>query len=212
MRENINTEMYWNTRFSNKTNWDKNARKQTKEYAKNNLKHMSINPFFEGSILDLGCATGDAIPIYKRTFPNAKLYGADISEVAINKCIHKYGGLAEFNVYNYNEFANKDIIIASHLMEHITDDRVMVNDLLLKCKEIFIFVPFKEDPLFIEHVNFYDENYYNEFQVIEKKIFKVKYNYSPYFKSMLKGLLKSKLTSIYGFSKEIIMFRIKGYD
>lgn len=40
-------------------------------------------------------------------------------------------------------------------MKHITDDRFILKKLLSKCKELFIFVPFKENPLYHEHVNYY---------------------------------------------------------
>jgi hypothetical protein len=45
---------------------------------------------------------GDAIPIYKKTFPKADIYGLDLSETAILQCKNKYGNIANFQSGNTN--------------------------------------------------------------------------------------------------------------
>ena len=91
---NINTKAYWDNRF--KADWEKKSgRSQTADFAKDQIPYFDISSDFDGSILDFGCGLGDAIPIYKKSYPNAKLYGVDISSVGIEKCkkIWKYGRL-----------------------------------------------------------------------------------------------------------------------
>jgi hypothetical protein len=83
-------------------------------------------------------------------------------------------------------------------------------ELLSKYKELFVFVPFKENPLYPEHVNYYEENYYDNFNVLEKSIFLVQFNYNMSVTEVIKKLLKGRINNKRPFSKEIIMFRIKG--
>jgi len=207
--KNINTKDYWETRFKTK-NWGKSGNRQTKEYAKANVSQMGIKSDFKGSILDYGCALGDAIPIYHHYFPMAILSGMDISEFAIDYCKKTYGHIAEFTSGIHENIEEYDLIIASHVMEHLTEDRSTVKILLNHCKELFVFVPFKENPLYREHVNYYEENYYDSFEVIQKKVFQVNFDYKLSIKELIKSCIKGKLTSQGNFSKDIIMFRIKG--
>ena len=172
--QNINTKEYWETRFKSGS-WNKSGQRQTREYALANIKHINLPPDFAGSILDFGCAQGDAIPIYKDAFPEASIFGIDISETAIETCKLRFGDIAEFHSGDFNKISPKDVIIASHIMEHLTNDRNIIADLLTKCKNLFVFVPFKENPLYHEHVNYYDEGYYNDFNVTATKEFSVNY-------------------------------------
>ena len=59
-----------------------------------------------------------------------------------------------------------DIIIASNVFEHLSDDKEIAKDLLLKCNQLYIIVPYNEEkhnnPKH-EHVNSYNEFYFNEF-------------------------------------------------
>lgn len=207
--QNINTKKYWESRFKTKS-WGKRGMRQTQEYAIANVSHMNINKYFGGSILDFGCALGDAITVYHSAFPNAFLSGFDLSETAIKKCKEKYGNIAEFNSGNFKGIKNQDVIIASHVMEHITDDRTIVKKLLLKCKEMFIFVPYKESPLYKEHVNYYEKNYYNNFNVLEKSVFFVDFKYKLSVNEIIKNLLKGRIVYEKQFLKEIVSFHIKG--
>lgn len=207
---NINTKEYWENRFSK--NWKKNGQIQTTEYAKANIRNLPIKPDFQGSILDFGCAMGNAIPIYSQNFPQAELIGYDISEIAIEECKRKYSAIANFYAGTLNDIPLVNVIIASHVMEHITNDKAIIIELLKKCTDLFVFVPYKEDPLYVEHVNYYSDDYYNELQVLKTKVFKVEYKSKMPFLSFLKNLLKLKFTWHYLFSKEIIMFHIRGND
>ena len=205
---NINTKEYWENRFSK--NWKESGEKQTIEYAKENVKHLPINDTFEGSILDFGCAMGNAIPIYAQSFPCAKLIGFDISEIAIQSCKKKYGAIADFYTGSIKDIPSVNVIIASHVMEHITDDKAIIIELLKKCDDLFVFVPYRENPLFVEHVNYYTDNYFDSLPVIQKKDFRVKYKARMPFVPFLKNLLKLKINRSYNFSKDIIMFHFKG--
>jgi len=83
MINNLNTQEYWDHRFSSGDWEESNGRKQTKYFAMSLIKHLKIQKDFTGSILDYGCGLGDAIPVYKLYFPKAKLYGVDISSTML---------------------------------------------------------------------------------------------------------------------------------
>lgn len=162
MRENINTTEYWNNRFGT-GNWeDTGGRNQTRDHMLMILPHLDIEEGFSGTILDFGCALGQAIPILNRAYPRAKLLGLDASENAIDKCRERYSEIAEFIVGDTRAVPQVDIIISAHVMEHITDDLRVVLKLVSLCKDLYIAVPYREDIsyMFEEHVNSYTEKYY----------------------------------------------------
>ena len=207
--ENINTKSYWNKRFKS-DNWSKAGRFQTTQYAKGNIKHIDISPEFTGSILDFGCALGDAIQVYKQAYPRAKLFGIDISDEAIKICKERYGDIAEFGCGGYDQVNEKDVIIASHVMEHLTDDRSIVKSLLSKCRLMYVIVPYKENPLYREHVNYYEEDYYEYFDVLKKSTFTISYTRRKPTKGIIKSLILLKPEFTRKFSKKMILFKIKG--
>ncbi len=88
---------------------------------------------------------GDAIPIYKKNFPKAKLIGLDISGEAIKKCRDKFGDIAQFICGDYTSVPEVDIIISSNVFEHLSNDKIIAEYLLNKCKILNIIVPYKEN-------------------------------------------------------------------
>lgn len=206
---NINTKEYWEKRFS-RQEWNWRGRQQTEEYAKGNIKAMNISGEFSGKLLDYGCALGDAIPIYKNSFPEAKITGIDISEYAINNCIERYGELADFLVGEHNNIPLVDIIIASHIMEHLKNDKEIIREIIKRCRDLYVFVPFKESPLFFEHVNYYDIDSYNELNVKDYKIFSVMYKTKLPIFSHFKNALRFHFIPYINAYKEIIMFHFQG--
>jgi len=205
---NINTKEYWEERFRS-GNWGRGGRKQTLEYAKANVSQIRVPENFTGTILDFGCALGDAIPVYRAKYPKAKVSGYDISQKAIDYCRKKYGSMTDFYTGDINEIPDKDIIIASHVMEHIVNDKELVRDLLDKCKELYVFVPYMESPLYHEHVNRYDINYYTELKPIDNRIFNVSYRKRNTLKDTIKQALRFRLSLFHRFTKSVIMFHFK---
>jgi SAM-dependent methyltransferase len=158
---NINTKDYWDKRFSS-GDWEcKRGRVQTKQFAETQIKYFMIAPSFSGTILDFGCGTGDAIPVYREAYPQATLIGLDLSEAAIIKCRDFYGGLATFVQGNYTDVPEVDVIIASNVFEHLSNDIQIAAHLLNKCHDLFVITPYREaiTPN-MEHINSYDEGYF----------------------------------------------------
>jgi len=69
--QNINTQNYWERRFST-GDWElKDGRSQTTHFAKSQVNLLKIAAAFEGMILDFECGLCDAIPVYHICFPKA---------------------------------------------------------------------------------------------------------------------------------------------
>jgi SAM-dependent methyltransferase len=169
---NVNTEEYWDRRFDSGDWESKKGRSQTENFAIGQMRHIRLDPGFRGSILDFGCGLGDAIPIYKRHFPQATFVGIDISESAMRKCSERYGSIASFRRGSADDVPESDVIIASNVLEHLEDDVSVAQTLLSKCKELYIIVPYKEKPpLCSEHVNVYDEQSFADLSPVDFKVF-----------------------------------------
>lgn len=189
---NINSKYYWEKRFYSGDWESKNGRLQTLNFAKYQIKYLDINKDFKGTILDFGCALGDAFPIYNKYYPNAKLIGIDISETAIEFCKKNYRNISDFYCDSYMGIPNVDIIIASNIFEHLDNDIEVAKYLINKCKKLYIIVPYKEYPLIcLEHLNVYDEFY---FDILGKSKFKIftSYYWGPNnFISLIKFYIKN---------------------
>jgi len=169
---NINTVDYWDTRFGTGDWAEKGGFTQTRLFAEAQLPLLRIPSDFTGSICDFGCGAGDAFPVYRQAWPQAKLLGVDFSAAAIQLCAKRYGQMAEFVCGDASAVAQVDVIICSNVLEHLDDDTGVIAQLLNNCKTIYIIVPYKEHPISGEHVRSYDDNSFSEFSVARKVIFK----------------------------------------
>ena len=169
---NINTKQYWNKRFASGDWEQKRGRSQTTVFAMQQVRHLHLSREFSGALLDFGCGLGDAIPIYSEHFPKARLIGVDIAEAAIDKCKTDYGSLADFFTGDDSIVPAADVIIASNVFEHLSDDRGTASRLLEKCRDLFITVPYRENlPSSEEHVNRYDDDSFQEFETCCQQVF-----------------------------------------
>lgn len=79
--------------------------------------------------------------------------------------------MADFTAGTEKEMQDADIVIASNVFEHLTDDKKVAEKILQKTKVLYITVPYKETRLMNEHINSYDELYFSEFNALWFKIF-----------------------------------------
>ena len=197
---NINTKKYWNNRFSDndKNSWkNKKGEYQTMDFAYAIAKRLKIDQNFSGTILDFGCALGNAIPIYKKFYPQATFIGVDFAPAAIAQCQEKFGNIATFICGDIDIVPYVDVIIASNVFEHLFDDKNIAKKLLGKCKDLYIAVPYNEQlPGEIEHINSYD---ITSFDVLTEKIdyqiylcrgYNFKRKCQSYFNKEIKDLLR----------------------
>jgi hypothetical protein len=146
--------------------------------------------------------------VLKTAFPMAKLSGYDISSASVDHCRKKYAVLADFYTGAIENVPNMDVIIASHVMEHISDDKSFIRKLLDRTEHLFVFVPYKESPLYFEHVNYYDESYYNDFNQVDYKVFKVSYDARNSLSTVIKQGLKGRLALFTNVTDPVIMFHL----
>lgn len=169
---NINTIDYWDTRFGSGDWARQGGHSQSRLFAEAQLPFLRIPLDFKGSIYDFGCAAGDAFLVYRQAWPHAKLFGIDFSAAAIQLCTERYGQVAKFICGDIDAMPKVDVIICSNVLEHLDDDTVVVEQLLKKCKTLYLIVPYKEHPLHTEHIRTYDKNSFSYLSVTRKVVFK----------------------------------------
>lgn len=170
-KSNINTQGYWNQRFGSGDWAEKGGCTQTRQFAEAQVRYFNLSREFSGSLCDFGCGAGDAFPVYREAFPEAVLYGVDFSEDAIRLCRARYGQMVTFVSGNAGDIPYVDVIICSNVLEHVDDDSAIVEDLLNRCKRLFVIVPYRERRLIEEHVRAYTDNSFAQFLPVRMKVF-----------------------------------------
>lgn len=172
---NVNTRIYWENRFATGEWEEKRGREQTRQFAETQIKYLKITSDFSGSILDFGCGLGDAMPVYHAAYPRASLMGIDISEAAITKCKERYGSFAQFIQGDYSVVQDVNVIIASNIFEHLSDDIRVAAHLLTKCHDLFIITPYRETLIpGTEHINSYNDDYFRALGPYDYTVFSSK--------------------------------------
>jgi SAM-dependent methyltransferase len=179
MSDNVNTQDYWDQRFSS-GDWEaKRGRWQTESFARGQTAFIRLGDSYAGTILDFGCGLGDAMPIYKERYPKATLVGIDISSAAIDICKKNYGTIASFISGDFHCVPEVDVIIASNVFEHLEHDKQIAIHLLSRCRDLYVVVPYKEIELSSEHINRYDVNSFSELGKYDYHVFPCA-GWSPY--------------------------------
>ena len=112
------------------------------------------------------------MPVYRKAFRYASLIGMDISKVAIAECKRKYGDIAQFVHGVYTQVPEVNVIIASNVFEHLSNDIEIAKHLRTRCGDLYIVVPYKEALGAIEeHVNSYDEDHFIELGAYSYTVF-----------------------------------------
>jgi cyclopropane fatty-acyl-phospholipid synthase-like methyltransferase len=202
---NINSRSYWDNRFGSGDWEQKLGGLQTKEFAESQVRYFDLPSDFNGTLLDFGCGLGESIPVYRKYYPAAKLIGLDFSEKAIELCIRRYGDSAEFIHGDFLSVPEVDIIVASNIFEHLSDDLKIAAHLKSRCKKLFIIVPYKEQITpGGEHVNSYNEKSFTSLSPARHIIFRSKgwtqnaadLYYHTFFKNILRTLFRIPLKEI----------------
>lgn len=164
--DDLNSREAWNQSFSGE--WQANrGDAQTSFFAKVFLTHLP--PAFHAliqqgalSIVDWGCALGDALPLLRQAFPASPLSGLDISDVAIGQAQKRYPNL-NYYCQSLAEFCQThprpQIIYTSNCLEHFPEPLEIMRTELFPYVEdyLMILVPFKEFQLGKGHLHSFDE-------------------------------------------------------
>ena len=135
------------------------------------MQYLDIPSDFAGGICDFGCGAGDAFPVYRKAFPKATLYGVDFSVEAIKLCIDRYGDIANFCCGAIDVVPRVDVIVCSNVLEHLDEDCTLVEQLVNRCRTLYVIVPFNERPLSNEHIRIYNEHSFAYLNPVAKTIF-----------------------------------------
>lgn len=148
----INSKDYWEKRFS--TDWqDYDGNEQTKFFAsllEKMVPEWLLHEINENryEICDLGCAEGDALPIYKKIFIKSDVVGEDFSEKAIEIAANNY---PEFN-FKVSDILKPDqeekypVVICSNVVEHFKDTYKTVSCICKRAtKYALILIPYREE-------------------------------------------------------------------
>ncbi|HAJ57184.1 MAG TPA: hypothetical protein DCL35_05380 [Candidatus Omnitrophica bacterium] len=144
---NINTQRYWNKRFTNMDEFFRDF-----PY-KNIADFLPKNEDF--SLLDIGCALGDGCELLQKMFPRAHVEGADFSPVSIEKARKKSGEINYFllDILKDAPPRSYDYIVLSHILEHVNDPLAIIDKYLRFVKKaILISTPYTPD---IENARLY---------------------------------------------------------
>jgi len=212
---NINTREYWDARFSS-GDWEQKAgRSQTAAFARAQIPRLGIPADFAGTFVDFGCGLGDSLPLYRRSFPRARLIGVEISESAVASCRSRYGALAEFVAGDHHAVPEADVIVSSNVFEHLTDDLGVARILWSRCRDLYITVPYRERlPLAHEHVNRYDEGRFAALGPCATQVFPSRgwseYGWPLWYGIRFKNIARRLLGRPQRPRKLQIMFHLKG--
>ena len=143
---NPNTRQHSEKAFLPGGIWEENnGRNQTRIFAECFHKHTKVPFSGNFSVLDMGCALGDALPVWKKYYPQSNLFGADVAQVAIDRCSQYHGNLAHFFRASFEELdQNWDVIYCSNVLEHFEQHVDIAAMLLAHCKILYIMTPYLE--------------------------------------------------------------------
>lgn len=193
--KNINTREYWEGRFSSGDWENASGRTQTRDFAEALVPRLGLDETFQGTLLDFGCGLGDAFPVYRQHFPQAKLLGMDLSAHAVRKCRQRYGDVAQFMQGDVAQAPEADIVVTSNVLEHLDDDISVARMLLARCRQLFIVVPYREWPRDKEHVRSYDDFSFSALKPIRRTVFASRswseFGWRLWRKIYLKNLLRT---------------------
>ena len=142
----LGSREWWDDYFSPGGGWETHGgRNQTRAFAEAFMKYVPLDKTRHFTLLDVGCALGEAISLFRENYAMADLFGIDISETAISRCRHRLGNSAHFQVMQIDDIsANYDVIYCSAVLEHFADFREKARHLITRCKALYVIVPFNE--------------------------------------------------------------------
>jgi hypothetical protein len=144
-KRNPNTRAHSESAFEEGGIWDNHqGPDQTRGFAECLHRHCYI-PWREFSLLDVGCALGDALAVWHEKYPTAKLFGCDVADSAIRRCRERYAGVAHFFQASFEGISGFwDIIYCSNVLEHFEQYLDIAEVLLAQCKLLLLLAPFAE--------------------------------------------------------------------
>lgn len=143
---NPNTRSHYEDSFVVGGRWEQDGGpEQTRSFARCFHRHVRVPFEGEFSVLDVGCALGDALPVWHQHCPKARLFGCDVAQVQIDRCIQRYGKYGQFFRASFEEIEGIwDVICCSNVLEHFEQHVEIAELLLTHCKMLYVVTPYAE--------------------------------------------------------------------
>lgn len=138
---------WWDDYFAPGGGWERHGgREQTRRFALQFVRRAGLERDGRFSLLDVGCALGDAVRVFGEAYPQARLSGVDFSPAAVARCRAETGTRARFDVAAIEAVRGPfDIIYCSNTLEHFADYADKARALLRQAgRELFVMVPYRE--------------------------------------------------------------------
>lgn len=126
--------------------WDQNqGRRQTRLFAEYFHRHIKVPLLGNFTVLDVGCGLGDALPVWRERYPQARLFGCDVAQSAVDRCVETYGGIASFFRASFEQIhGGWDVIFCSNALEHFEQYIEIAQLLLGLCRVLYVMTPYQE--------------------------------------------------------------------
>lgn len=146
----INDRAWWENEFLN--NWEVgfDGKEQTLYFAQLMLANLpeDVKAFLSvpgTTVLDWGCALGQAVNLVQATFPDANVTGLDFAEKAIEKARVLFPGNRFISRTFNKEIDFYDVVYTSNCLEHFSNPMDNIKDLLEGTGKYFIaLVPYNQ--------------------------------------------------------------------
>ena len=125
----VNSKKYWDFRL--KYNWlFVGGGAQNTYFAVGAFANINKDNFQNVySILDYGCANGDAAPVLNIFFPKANIYLYDLSSHGVKNGLKRFSRFIP--VYKWDKSIEKvDLVYCSNVIEHVDDPKDLVDELV----------------------------------------------------------------------------------
>lgn len=132
----VNSPAYWNLRL--KRGWTQvGGGVQTQLFAIAAFTSIPPSRLGKGiqTILDFGCATGDAVPVIATAHPNSKILLHDVAPSGVQKGVAKYSEDYDVSAWN-GEVA--DLVFSSNVLEHFVDPSVFFDEITASSRQWLI--------------------------------------------------------------------------
>ena len=160
-----------NTYFEENGAWEQgNGPKQTELFVRY-FNEVITFPNHKITLLDVGCALGQAAVFFAHRYPRAAVSATDVSEVAINRGKKQYGNDVHFFTEDIGRIQGEyDVIYCSNVLEHFCDFIDKTRHIAKCCKRLCIMVPYNQrkrgrklvpDAGSIDHQYTFDEDSFN---------------------------------------------------
>jgi SAM-dependent methyltransferase len=142
----LKDQAWWERYFAANGDWERNGgREQTRIFAQAFVQRAALPADRPFSLLDAGCALGDALAVFAQAWPQAQLHGIDFSAVAIARSRASLPAQVRLSCGDLDAISGHyDAIFCSNTLEHFADFEARATRLLAHCSQLFVMVPFRE--------------------------------------------------------------------